>query len=201
MLPLLVGLAAGTLVSEDLTSLSAGMLVASGHLPFATALAACLLGIVVGDALMYAVGRWLGRPFLRKRPLSLLVQEETVERAAAWLRRNAFLALVASRVLPGARMPTFVALGLAGTADRRVASWYALMTLVWTPVLVAAGAWGGAYLLKAVDASGAGRIWLFLVPLAAVWAVGRAGAAIVRRRTAAQAGLPPAHPGDADSPR
>jgi membrane protein DedA with SNARE-associated domain len=201
MLPLLAALALGTLVSEDLTCLSAGMLVASGDLPFAAALAACLVGILVGDWLMYAAGRWLGRPFLRRRPLRWLVREDTVDAAGAWLKRNAFAALLASRVLPGARMPTFVALGLADASDRTIARWYAVLTLVWTPILVISGAIAGQFLLDVLDKGQSGWIWLVLVPLAAVWVVGRIASAIFRRRADGTGDLQLAPPEDGDSRR
>jgi membrane protein DedA with SNARE-associated domain len=178
--------------------MSAGMLVASGHLPFSAALAACLSGIVIGDAIMFAAGHWLGRPFLRKRPVCWLLREETLNVAVSWLRRNAAGTLVASRVLPGARMPAFVALGLAGAADRSVVRWYAILTLAWTPVLVAAGALAGAFLFRAAQEWQAIRIWILLFPLLAVWAIGRLATAFIRRRglvALERQALPPADDG------
>jgi membrane protein DedA with SNARE-associated domain len=182
MAPLLAALALGTIVSEDLTCLSAGMLVASGHLSFPAALAACLAGIVIGDASMFAAGHWLGRPFLRKRPMRWLLREETLNVAVSWLRRNAVGTLVASRVLPGARMPAFVALGLAGVVDHAIVRWYTILTLAWTPLLVAAGAVAGAVLFRAAQEWQAVRIWMLLFPLLAVWAIGRIATSFIRRR-------------------
>jgi membrane protein DedA with SNARE-associated domain len=200
MSPLLAALALGTVVSEDLTCLSAGMLVASGHLPFPAALAACLLGITIGDAFMFAAGHWLGRPFLRKRPICWLLREQTVDIAACWLRRNAVGTLVASRVLPGARLPAFVALGLAGAADARIVRWYALLTLAWTPLLVAAGAIAGAVLFRAAQEWQAIRIWMLLFPLLAVWLIGRLATAIIRRRGLVAVDRPSVPPADDRSP-
>jgi len=200
MTALLAGLAIGTLISEDLTCLSAGMLVASGHLSFSAALAACLSGIVIGDGIMFAAGHWLGRPFLRKRPMCWLLREETVNVAVCWLRRNAVGTLVASRVLPGARMPAFVALGLAGAADRAVLRWYAILTLAWTPVLVAAGAMAGAVVFRAAQEWQAVRIWILLFPLLAVWAIGRLATAFIRRQGLVALDRQTVHPADDGSP-
>jgi membrane protein DedA with SNARE-associated domain len=61
-------LAAATLVSEDLTCLAAGALVAEGRLPFAAGTAACFAGILAGDVLLFLAGRWCGPACSRARP-------------------------------------------------------------------------------------------------------------------------------------
>jgi membrane protein DedA with SNARE-associated domain len=197
----LAALVAGTLVSEDLTCLAAGVLVASGYLPFPAALGACLAGIVIGDGIMFGVAHWLGRPFLRRRPMRWLLREETIAVAETWLRRNAVGTLVASRVLPGARMPAFVALGLAGAVNRSVVRWYALLTLVWTPLLVGAGAVGGAWLFRMAEEWESVRVLLLVFPLAAVWTIGRIATALIRRQALASGDPPPVPPAGRDSPR
>lgn len=201
MTALLVALVVGTLVSEDLTCLTAGMLVASGHLPFSAALGACLTGIVIGDGVMFGMAHRLGRPFLRRRPMSWLLREETIVVAENWLRRNAIGTLVASRVLPGARMPAFVALGLAGAISHSVVCWYALLTMVWTPLLVAAGAVGGAWLFRLAEEWSSVRVVMILFPVAAVWAIGRFATAFIRRRALVSADRQPAPPADRDNHR
>jgi membrane protein DedA with SNARE-associated domain len=199
MLAPLAALATGTLVSEDLTCLAAGMLVASGYLPFPAALAACLAGIVIGDGVMFGAAHWFGRPLLRRRPMSWLLREETLGVAETWLHRNAVATLVASRVLPGARMPAYVALGLAGAVNHAVVRWYLLLTLLWTPLLVAAGTVGGAWLLHLAEEWRPLRVLLIVFPLVAVWAIGRTATAFIRRRALASADLPPAPPAGRDS--
>ena len=56
----LVALALGTLVSEDLTTIGAGLLVARGELQALAAVLACIAGIYAGDLALWAVGRVAG---------------------------------------------------------------------------------------------------------------------------------------------
>ena len=50
-------IAAGTFVSEDLTSISAGTLAGRGEIGIWFAIAACFAGIYTGDVLLYLAGR------------------------------------------------------------------------------------------------------------------------------------------------
>ena len=62
---LLFGLAAGTLISEDLTLISAGLLARDGVIGLAPAIAACAVGVYVGDLGLWGLGRFFGRRVLR----------------------------------------------------------------------------------------------------------------------------------------
>ena len=134
-------LAVATLVSEDLTCLAAGLLVAQGSLGFGAAVFACALGIFVGDLGLYFLGR-LGSPFMHRAPLRWLVGAEDLERSQAWFESKGAWAILISRFLPGLRVPTYVTAGLLGMS----ALWFSLALLLpilaWTPLLV-----GAAYLL------------------------------------------------------
>src|SRR5919197_1180610 len=59
-LGVVLALAASTFVSEDLTCIGAGVLAAQRRIGFAPAAAGCLLGIYVGDLVLFLAGRLLG---------------------------------------------------------------------------------------------------------------------------------------------
>ncbi len=171
-------LAAATLVSEDLTCLAAGALVAQGRLPFVPAVAACFVGILAGDVLLFLCGRWCGPGVLARVPW--LVDERRVAEAARWLERRGGIVILASRFLPGARLPTYFASGALGTSLLRFTLWFALAGLLWTPALVAlaAGLGGGLGRLEFVRTGGtwglfgtlvAGWLALALVYALATW--------------------------------
>ena len=105
----LIAIAAATLVSEDLACLAAGLLVARGSLAFAPAATACFLGILGGDLGLVAVGRSIGRRSLRAVPLRWWVSAEAVQRAEHWFARRGASMVLASRFVPGTRLPTYVA--------------------------------------------------------------------------------------------
>jgi len=162
---LLIALA--TLVSEDLTCIAAGVLVAQGKLSFTAATAACLMGILAGDLLLFLAGRCIGRPALRWAPLARFIPREKVDLASAWLAQKGLIVVFASRFTPGLRLATYFAAGILRTRFGAFAAYFLLASLVWTPLLVGASALlGGPVLLQLLD-RGAGATQAFLIVIAA----------------------------------
>jgi membrane protein DedA with SNARE-associated domain len=121
----------GTLASEDLTCVAAGLLVRTGRLSLSVGLAGCFVGIVAGDLGLWVLGRLAGAALLPRGRLDAL---------AAWLDRRGGAAVLASRFLPGARLPLYLAAGAVGLAPGRFALWTALAALLWVPLIVGAAA-------------------------------------------------------------
>ena len=133
-------LAAGTLASEDLTCVAAGALVADGRLGFGEATLACFAGILAGDLLLFLLGRSAGRWVLASRLAARLVRPAAINRGSEWLGRHGLLAILATRFVPGTRVPTYVAAGALKTSAWRFAGFLALAAACWTPLLVGASA-------------------------------------------------------------
>jgi pimeloyl-ACP methyl ester carboxylesterase/membrane protein DedA with SNARE-associated domain len=129
-------LALATLVSEDLTCISAGLLVAQGRLSLVAASVSCAAGIVLGDLLLVAVGRTLGRAALSRPPMSWWISGAAVDRASAWYRRYGAQVIFTSRFTPGMRLPMYVAAGVLKTPLWTFAGWFVLAAMLWTPALV-----------------------------------------------------------------
>ena len=156
-----MSLAAATLVSEDLTCVAAGVLVADGRLPFPVAVSGCLAGIVAGDVALMLAGRVCGRRVIESRWLRRLVRVEALDRAERWVRERGALVVFASRFLPGTRLATYVAAGVLGLGVGRFILFATASALLWVPTLVAISATAGR---RAVDAG----------PLATATTTGRA---------------------------
>jgi len=162
LLSLILPLAAGTLVSEDLTCAGAGWRVATGRAGFLEATLGCFAGIVAGDLLLHLAGRFLGRRFLARAPLKWLLAERDVERGVAWFARRGGATILLCRPIPGTRLPTYFASGLFGMPAASFALWCAAGAALWTPALVAASAAAGG------AARGASAIALALALVMAV---------------------------------
>lgn len=130
----LLGLA--TFVTEDLTCIGAGLLVARGGMEFWWATLACLLGIFVGDMLVYLAGRWFGRPALSRAPLKWCIKAEQVERGEGFFKRQGPALVFATRFVPGTRLPTYFASGMFRAPFWKFVGWFLLAAAVWTPCLV-----------------------------------------------------------------
>jgi membrane protein DedA with SNARE-associated domain len=141
----LIFLALGTLVSEDLTSISAGLLARDNTIAFAPAVAACVLGVYVGDLALWLAGRLVGRRLLDLPWVSQRVDRVSLNALSARIDANLGLAVLGSRFLPGTRLPMYLAAGIWGQRPIAFAGWSLLAVLLWTPLLVAlTAAYGSA---------------------------------------------------------
>lgn len=134
----------------------AGFLVGLGRMSFWGAVAAATGGAYVGALILYALGRWGGRPLVLRYGRLLRVEEGGLERAEGWFGRYGDWVVLFARVVPLARsvvsvpagtmrMPLlrFSVLTLAGSAAWNVA-------LIWAGRLLgenweAVGRWAGTY--------------------------------------------------------
>jgi len=133
---LAVTVALATLVSEDLTCVAVGVMVAAGRISFLLGTSSCFLGIFVGDLLLFVAGRFLGRPAVKRAPLKWLIQEQDVRRSSAWFSHQGLKVIIASRFLPGTRLPTYFAAGLLNTSLWKFVLYFFLASAAWTPLLV-----------------------------------------------------------------
>jgi membrane protein DedA with SNARE-associated domain len=155
-----LGLMVATLASEDLTCVSAGVLVGAGGVDPWPALAGCAVGIVLGDFGVWALGRWGGSRLARKFP------PHRVSETGAWLERHGALTAVLSRFLPGTRVPVFFVAGAARVPAARFLTWAAVAALVWVPLIVLTVAYFGGAVAGQIARGIGVAVWL--VPFVAV---------------------------------
>jgi membrane protein DedA with SNARE-associated domain len=161
---LLLLIVAGTLVSEDLTCIATGLLVARGTIGFLPGTLACLMGIIAGDLLLYLVGRIVGRAAVRRPPLRWFLHEADLTRFSAWFSRKGPALVLTTRFIPGTRLPTYLAAGVLHTRFLPLAGWFVIAAAIWTPLLVGLAMLYGDMVLSAF---GAWRRWSLPVVLAA----------------------------------
>jgi membrane protein DedA with SNARE-associated domain len=177
----LVALAVATLLSEDLACLAAGLLVARGALGFGEATAACFTGIFVGDLLLVGLGRWLGRVALDRWPLRGRVSAAALARAEDWFARSGARVVLASRFMPGTRLPTFVAAGVLRAPLGKFIGWFALACALWTPLLVGA-AWAAGEAVFGWFSAWSRAVPVLLLAAGAGWVALRLGGALATWR-------------------
>jgi membrane protein DedA with SNARE-associated domain len=129
---LFAALVAATFISEDLTCVGAGLLVATGRAEWSLAVAACFVGIVLGDAGVWLLGRVAGnRGWVRRR-----FPEPRLTDLSAWLGRHGGKVAFASRFLPGTRVPLLFVAGFTRRGGGRVLAWAVAAALLWVPLVV-----------------------------------------------------------------
>ena len=163
---------AATFVSEDLTCIGTGLLIARGSLPWTAGVGACLAGIVVGDLLLYGGGRVIGRPVTRVAPFRWLIRHEELERACRWFTERGAALLLGGRFVPGTRLPTYVAAGVVRMPLLPFTFWILVAAALWTPLLVGGTALFGAAAADRIQAFQDRALpWLVVTALGALFAL------------------------------
>ena len=129
-------LAIATLVSEDITCVTAGLLVSQGAIGFFPATLGCFLGIFIGDTGLYLLGRILGIRALHIPPLKWIVDAQKIERSKKFYDRYGLIIIIVSRWLPGMRVPTYIAGGMLKLSFLKFISYFIIAAGLWTPALV-----------------------------------------------------------------
>lgn len=110
----------GLPIPEEVAIVVAGVLSAEGKLHPPTALAACLVGCILGDCVMYAVGYRWGDSLLGVHPrLARLLHAKREKRFEEAVQRHAFKVMLLSRFLVGVRGPVYLAAGAVRISFRR----------------------------------------------------------------------------------
>jgi membrane protein DedA with SNARE-associated domain len=124
-----------TFFSEDAATLGGAVMAAAGLLATPLGLAACFLGIWLGDLGLYALARYFGRPFLKQNWVRRRVNDDRLARSEAWWKRRGLLVLLAARFVPGLRLPTYLIAGTLAVPFLSFAAVTALMGLIWVPLI------------------------------------------------------------------
>lgn len=162
LLIIMVIIMLATLISEDLTCIGAGLLAARGLIGFWPATLACLIGIYIGDIGLYLAGRLLGRPAVRKAPFKWFISEKDLEKSARWFSVKGPAIIIATRFLPGSRMPTYFSAGVIRASFWMFSFYFLLAAIVWTPMLVGISKLLGNELMSYFSVYQDYALWVFL---------------------------------------
>jgi membrane protein DedA with SNARE-associated domain len=133
-----------------------GGLIGAGALPMATVLVWGVAGAIVGDAVSYYLGRWMGPGILRRGPLRS--QRTAVARARLAFSRYGFMAVLVGRFLGPIRSTIPLVAGIMHMRQRLFQVANVLSAIVWVPVMLAPGYIGARTLGAADNANQVGMI-------------------------------------------
>lgn len=127
----------GVLIPATALLMMAGGLVGSGTLPLLPTLLWGYLGAVLGDALSFQIGKWMGPKVLRCRPLDN--HRRTVAKARLFFYRYGFLAVLIGRFLGPLRSTVPTVAGVMNMPTFRFQLANIISALFWVPGLLAPG--------------------------------------------------------------
>lgn len=187
---LLCGL--GLPVPEDIPLISAGYLIHLGQSTWAIALFVCMMGVLVGDSVIFWFGKRLGNKLLRSRLVMFFTTPKKIIKVKAYYRKYGPKIILVGRFLPGLRAPIFFVAGSTGLRYRKFITFDGIAALVSVPVWLFVGSKFGneidsllAYIQRGKEIAGAvlgGLVLLYIIYL--VWK-----AKVSKKRVAAAAAV------------
>jgi membrane protein DedA with SNARE-associated domain len=120
-----------TFVLEDVTTIAAALLAATGQVAPLIALSALFVGIFAGDLGLYG----LGAAARTRKWLRELIGERRMVKGRTWLKRRYVTALIGARFMPGFRFPTYAASGFLKLPFWSFASVAFGAGMVWTTLI------------------------------------------------------------------
>src|SRR5438034_10564408 len=169
-------------ISEDAATISSALSLFGGPINWQLGFAACFAGIWLGDLGLYSLARCLGKPILKSRWIARFADADAIEWCQTRFNDHASLKLLASRFVPGTRLPTYLAAGLLSMPVARFALVTAFAALLWI---------GGIFAIAALLGSQA-LLWFSFLQgkiAAIVFTAFLIGAVLLLVRTLASASL------------
>jgi membrane protein DedA with SNARE-associated domain len=127
----------GIFIPATVLLFATGTLIATGVLDAGTILLWGIIGAIVGDALSFWLGRWMGPKFLRHRYLN--THRRQVARARLFFYRYGFLAVLIARFLGPLRCFIPTVAGVMGMPELRFQIANVISAILWLPALLAPG--------------------------------------------------------------
>ena len=118
-------------ISEDAATISSALSLFGGPITWPVGFAACFAGIWLGDLGLYSIARCFGKPIFQSRLIARFADAAAIARCQIRFNNRASLALLASRFVPGTRLPTYLAAGLLSMPVTRFAAVTAFGALLW----------------------------------------------------------------------
>jgi membrane protein DedA with SNARE-associated domain len=132
----------GLPVPEEVPIVAAGVASRLEQLKWYYALPACLVGALLGDSLMYAIGRFFGARILKEHPWwSGFLTPERELTIETLLKKHGIKAFFVARFLVGLRSPFYLTAGILKVKYR----WFLLADFICASVVIC-GFFGLAYL-------------------------------------------------------
>ncbi len=102
----------GVPIPEDITLFAAGFLAYKGRITLTGAVIVGMVGVLVGDTLMYLIGRNFGRKVFEWPVFRKIFTPERIKLAEDKIQDNARIICFTSRFAPGLRAPVYITSGV-----------------------------------------------------------------------------------------
>lgn len=141
ILGLLLVCGLGVPLPEDITLIGAGFLAALGSISLPGALIAGFVGVLIGDAILFFIGRKYGRAVFEIKLFKKIFTPQRIADAETKIVNNSRFICFTARFLPGLRAPIYLTAGILGVKPSIFLALDGLAALLSVPVWVVGGWW------------------------------------------------------------
>jgi len=135
----------GVPIPEDITLVAGGVISGLGYANVHVMFAVGMVGVLVGDGVMFAAGHMFGRKVLRFRPIGRILTPQRFHAVQEKFDKYGSWVLFVARFLPGLRSPIFITAGMSGKVSYlRFLMMDGLAALISVPVWVYLGNFGAS---------------------------------------------------------
>lgn len=159
-------------IPSELVLPYAGFEVWRGNIGFVEALFAATVGSVIGALILYAIGRYGGRPVVLRLRWLLRASEADLDRADRWFDRYGPVIVLVARMVPIARSVVSLPAGWSQMPIWRFLALTTLGTLGWNTLLIGGGMLLGENYERVAALANAFSTVMLVVAVAAVAVVG-----------------------------
>jgi len=161
----LIACGLGLPIPEDITIIASGILISNGTTTFMHSLVVCMLGILVGDSIIYFLGRRWGLSLLKSKIFSKIINEKLIMTGENAFKKYGNKILFFARFLPGLRAPIYFLSGSMKTPFTVFVIVDAFAALISVPIWIYVGKLFGdniAVLEKAIKKLQSGTLVIVL---------------------------------------
>lgn len=126
----------GLPIPEDITLFSMGLLAYYGVVDIRISTFVCLVGVLLGDSIIYFIGRHYGVRLARKGIFAKVLPPERMERTKFLFHRMGNKVIFAARFMPGLRAPTYFSAGTLHLPFRVFLFYDGVAALLSVPLLI-----------------------------------------------------------------
>ena len=126
----------GLPIPEDITLIAGGILAYYGICDVWLMIGVGLLGVLLGDTLVYWLGHHFGRRILKRWPFRVIIDEKKIESVKDRLHRHGGKLLFSARFMPGLRSTIFFASGTLHYPYRKLLIYDGGAALISVPAII-----------------------------------------------------------------
>jgi len=102
----------GLPIPEDISIIAGGIISGLGYTNVHVMCFVSLFGVLIGDIIIYEIGRHFGKKILKKKIGKRIISNNWYDRILKSFHKNGKMVLFAARFLPGLRTPIFLTAGI-----------------------------------------------------------------------------------------